>query len=132
MMAKRYIDAEAALDALKEHRERILGDGEKDKIDGVYEMACLHCEDVVRYCVPTADVVERPRWISVDERLPETWETVLCWYEYYHYSRDKILPEYGIGYCINGRWSGEVSSGTNCRVLAWMPLPEPPKEIHND
>lgn len=85
-----------------------------------------------RYSNKVTDVVDRPRWIGVDERLPETWEPVLCWYEYYHYSREKILPEYGIGYCINGRWDGEVSTGTNCRVLAWMPLPEPPKEIHND
>lgn len=67
-------------------------------------------------------------WIPVTERLPKDFEYVLCWYEYYHWSKKKILPEYGIGYVINGRWGGEVTNGKDCKVLAWMPLPEPPKE----
>lgn len=67
-------------------------------------------------------------WIPVTERLPKDYESVLCWYEYYHWSKEKILPEYGIGYVINGRWGGEVTNGKDCKVLAWMPLPEPPKE----
>ena len=69
-----------------------------------------------------------PRWISVDERLPEDGKDVLCWYEYYHWSKDKVLPEYGIGYYIYGYWGGEVSNGRDCKVLYWCPLPAPPKE----
>ena len=69
-----------------------------------------------------------PRWIPVTERLPEEDTDVLCWYEYYHWSAEKVLPEYGIGHCWNGRWGGEVSTGRECKVLAWMPLPQPPKE----
>lgn len=26
------------------------------------------------------------------------------------------------------RWGGEVSSGRDCKVIAWRPLPEPYKE----
>lgn len=69
-----------------------------------------------------------PHWIPVNERLPEDDTDVLCWYEYYHWSAQKVLPEYGIGHCWNGRLGGEVSSGRECKVLAWMPLPQPPKE----
>ena len=75
-----------------------------------------------------ANGVTVQRWIPVTERLPEEYESALCWYEYYHWSQDKILPEYEIGYIVNGRWAGEVSTGKDCKVLAWMPLPEPPKE----
>ena len=80
-----------------------------------------------------ADAIEElqaavPRWISVEERLPEDYKTVLCWYEYYHRSKEKVLPEWGIGYIINGRWGGDVSNGRDCKVLYWCPLPEPPKE----
>lgn len=76
----------------------------------------------------TALLKSIPKWIPVTERLPKEFEFVLCWYEYYHWLKEKILPEYGIGYIINGRWGGDVSSGKDCKVLAWMPLPEPPKE----
>lgn len=71
---------------------------------------------------------QQPEWISVEERLPENFRTVLCWYEYYHVSKNKVLPEYEIGYIFNGRWCGEVAVGRDCKVLYWMPLPEPPKE----
>lgn len=71
---------------------------------------------------------DKPRWIPVTEALPENGVEVLCWYEYYHWSKGKVMPEYGIGYQFNGHWGGEVSNGRDCRVLAWMPLPEPPEE----
>lgn len=67
-------------------------------------------------------------WISVKDRLPENYIPVLCWYEYYHWSENNVLPEYGIGYCIDGKWGGEVSIGLSANVLYWMPLPEPPME----
>ena len=77
------------------------------------------------------DMNSRPYdpWIQADERLPEHDEKVLCWYEYFRYgSYNKMYQTYGIGYCINGTWCGEVSNGVKCRVIAWQPLPEPPKE----
>lgn len=75
---------------------------------------------------PAAADVRPVRWIPVKEQLPENGVNVLCWYEYYHWSAERVLPEYGIGYCINGMWGGEVSNGYDCKVLYWMPLPEPP------
>lgn len=71
----------------------------------------------------------RPAWIPVTERLPEDGQDVLCWYEYFRYGDyNAMFATYGIGYQYFGNWGGEVSHGTNARVLAWMPLPEPPKE----
>ena len=67
-------------------------------------------------------------WMSVEERLPENCVDVLCWYEYFRYGGfNRMYQTYGIGYCIDGHWGGEVSHGTKCRVLYWMPLPTPPE-----
>lgn len=30
------------------------------------------------------------------------------------------------------RWGGEVAQGQKAKVLAWMPLPEPPKEENDE
>lgn len=67
-------------------------------------------------------------WISVKDRLPEDADDVLCWYEYYRFGNyNRMFETYGIGYCYNGYWGGEVSNGAKAKVLYWMPLPEPPK-----
>lgn len=40
-----------------------------------------------------------------------------------------MYQTYGIGYQYNGMWGGEVANGRKAKVLAWMPLPEPPSEL---
>ena len=71
-------------------------------------------------------------WISVKERLPEDGKEVLCWYEYFRYgSYNRMFQTYGIGQCYNKMWCGEVANGIRARVIAWMPLPEPPKGESN-
>lgn len=57
-----------------------------------------------------------PKWISVEERLPEGFATVLI-------MRDDI-KQACVGWLIDGHWS--VPKGV--RVTHWMPLPEPPVE----
>ena len=81
-----------------------------------------------RYAEEIAVARERQRWIPVTERLPEDGDVVLCWYEYFRFGEyNRMYRTYGIGYYINGMWGGDVSNGRNIKVLAWMPLPEPPE-----
>lgn len=81
-----------------------------------------------RYAEEIAVAQERQRWIPVTERLPEDGDMVLCWYEYFRFGEyNRMYRTYGIGYYINGMWGGDVSSGRNTKVLAWMPLPAPPE-----
>ena len=71
-------------------------------------------------------------WINAADKLPENGKDVLCWYEYFRYgSYNCMCQDYGIGRCYNGIWIGEVACGVRARVIAWMPLPEPP-EGEND
>ena len=57
-----------------------------------------------------------PKWISVKDRLPESYETVIISREDCH--------EACIGWLIDGSWS--VPKGVH--VTHWMQLPELPKE----
>lgn len=79
--------------------------------------------DIIRNLPPVTP--QEPRWIPVSERLPDTDDEVLCWYEYYHWSQKKVLPEYGFGCYLRetSAWFGEVANGKDVRVIAWMPLP---------
>lgn len=72
-------------------------------------------------------------WIPCSERLPENDDDVLCWYEYRIMGgthEGEMNQEYGIGYYNKyyKHWGGEASSGRDCKVIAWQPLPEPYKE----
>lgn len=71
----------------------------------------------------------KPRWIPVTERLPKEYTDVLCYYEYFRYGDyNCMFRTIDRGYYGNGRWGGEAGQGHKNKVLAWMPLPEPPKE----
>ena len=91
------------------------------------------CEEVADHLIANGvtldNQVSSSKWIPVTERLPEPMVYVLCWYEYFRFgSYNRMFQTYGIGYYFrDGMWGGEVSNGQKARVLAWMPLPEPPK-----
>lgn len=67
-----------------------------------------------------------PRWIPVEERLPEDRSDVLV-VAYWH-------ERWGVymGWCAPERaaWSAHIGIGdrSDIAVTHWMPLPEPPKE----
>ena len=68
-----------------------------------------------------------PKWISVEERLPEPYQNVLtCARKLF--GADRLLV-YGIDYTIDtGEW---VCGGESYKTMIthWTPLPEPPKEV---
>lgn len=88
-------------------------------------------ETVLEYAesLPTADVAPVVHWNPADEKLPPEGQEVLCWYEFFHFvlSYNRMSRTYGIGYQYNGMWDIEAAQGRDAKVLAWMPLPEPPK-----
>lgn len=65
-----------------------------------------------------------PKWISVKERLPEPFVSVLV-----HIPEEEPLPQVHEGYITpDGTWCSVLYVETYDRVAHWMPLPEPPKE----
>lgn len=95
------------------------------------EIPYLQAAKVLREAsdAPAADVAPVVRWVLTDEKLPPEGKDVLCWYEYFRYSSfNRMYQTYGIGFQFNGNWGGEVANGRSAKVLAWMPLPEPPEE----
>ena len=75
-----------------------------------------------------ADVGPVVHWVLTDKKLPPEGQDVLCWYEYFRFGAfNRMYQTFGIGYQFNGNWGGEVAQGQKAKVLAWMPLPRPPK-----
>ena len=70
-----------------------------------------------------------PRWISVEERLPERGTWVLCCGA----KGGLFLSDWLISYNINTNDNTVYCSVPNARsgryAKYWMPLPEPPKEV---
>ena len=63
-------------------------------------------------------------WLT--DNLPEDFQYVLIWYEYYRYgSYNRMYETYGIAYQIQGKWYGVEALGFKAKVLAWQPLPQP-------
>ena len=94
--------------------------------DGYYIDAKL--QDRQWWDMPFRDV-QPMKWIPVTERLPEEYKNVLCYYEYFRYGDfNCMFRTIDRGYYGNGIWGGEAGQGHLNKVLAWMPLPEPPKD----
>ena len=69
-----------------------------------------------------------PKWISVDERLPETDSVVLCFCRAHLVEMLMFAEDCWIG--AGGLWS--KTEYMKDYVTYWMPLPEPPKEVDED
>ena len=72
-------------------------------------------------------------WIPCSSgQMPNDGEDVLVWFEYFRYGDyNRLFQTHGIGFALDGRWSGFVngSSGwSQLRIIAWQPLPPEYKE----
>lgn len=121
--ADRIANQSTHIAALQQEIEKLRGQNEQ-----LREAAALVTKE-------SAELLER-RWIPVTERLPETqgWYHVAIWDE----KTKRIAVEldsyavetaknfgHEIGFCKDGRWDGRE------KVIAWMPLPEPPEAKSN-
>ena len=68
-------------------------------------------------------------WISIEDRLPETSDDVLIYFENIVEEYGMIARHMGTGAYVNGHWHSDNLHHFGGTVLYWMPLPECPKEI---
>lgn len=81
---------------------------------------CSNCESAVPRSM-ASEPHREPLWVSVNERLPKKFETVLCYFPKKEYGC-KVQPDYSES--DSGYFASQFKWG---RPSHWMPLPEPPK-----
>lgn len=80
-------------------------------------------DDIDMMCDKLTEMHESlPRWISVDERLPEDGKNVLV-----HVTNPAVWWNVDVDWRTEGGWAVNADSDWHI-VTHWMPLPEPPKE----
>lgn len=102
----------------------------REAADAIEKLSKIREEQKAQIILMAAEIGDqKPRWIPVTERLPEEYTDVLCYYEYFRYGDyNCMFRTIDRGYFGNGIWGGEAGQGHKNKVLAWMPLPQPPKE----
>lgn len=116
----RPIDADALLEKVEKLETYVVNDYEwclEDRIT-------VELEQVENLIEEAPTVEERPRgeWISVEDRLPDPFVTVLV-----HMPQEDPLPTVHAGYISkDGEWVGGMFNRDKDEVTHWMPLPEAP------
>ena len=91
----------------------------KHALDALAYIEALEMYTVLHRIASDVLIEGKPKWISVEDRLPEEKESVLV-----HYT-DGWMP---IAFLLDGKWHQSGGETSWLSVTHWMPLPEPPKE----
>ena len=98
--------------------------------DAIEELTALSLRQERQLVELTEQASHKPKWISVEDRLPEEFVNVLCYYEYFRYGDyNCMFRTIDRGYYGYGNWGAAPGQGYESNVLFWMPLPEPPEEV---
>lgn len=116
------INKQEAIDAIEVYRRNmahILGDND-EKVKTIET-----CIMLVR------EAEEAERWIPVSERLPEKKTEVIYSLENHYVSTGYMTDRDYTGNTVELHWE-DIESGVLIYPEAWMPLPEPYKEVKDD
>ena len=95
--------------------------------DAIEELSRKYTEERNAAVELTGELANKHRWISVEERLPETGQDVLVKFPQNMAVASRDMGEWvvnsGDGWCTGICLSADEKEPTH-----WMPLPEPPKE----
>jgi hypothetical protein len=94
----------------------------KEVYDGDEEEALILLE-ISKRLAHYEDAEKKRTWVSVKERLPKSGDTVLAYIKH-NYSDTDGWRAYRV-YEYTDHW---VTMGNLCEVIAWMLLPDAPKE----
>ena len=95
-----------------------------------------NCPEISHQIV-AADAIEEllaavPKWISMEERLPDEWREVLTYSPIHSDEKNPHMIQL-CWYIGNGKWRecqyGEI---VEIPITHWMPLPKAPKEVQDD
>lgn len=133
----RPIDADAFIDELNvgvKGFEAVLSRLKTDEPVGYFHrpsvIATIKLYEIIKEYIERQPTVERLRgeWISVEERLPDPFVTVLV-----HMPQEKPLPTVHAGYISkDGEWVGGMFKRDKDEVTHWMPLPEAPDDMRGE
>lgn len=110
------ISREAVLAALRARDRELLNLGTSFEAK-IASVATLQCVNIVK-AAPAVDAEPVPKWISVEERLPEKSDKYI------------VCTAKGSVYCTRFKAyakSGSFQTDINTHITHWMPLPEPPE-----
>lgn len=138
-----------------ENNRRYLDDKSDNHSESYNEMCLLNIYDKEKEIELYKDVIEQLvdkaesfEWIPVSEKLPDEHDSVFAksygtdkWNNmFWRTTSNRVIAtiKYNDGTVIvkeafthDGEWTVEKKS-INCKVIAWMPLPEPYKEKENE
>lgn len=118
------------MDNIREKLVKLIHDviewaGRFDK-DGNYE---LNFGIIADHLIANGVAVQE--WRPASELPKRNGETVLVYFEYFRYGEyNRLFRSIGLGYALDGQWTRFINGESGwhkLKILAWMPLPQPPK-----